>query len=86
MNKKDFISYKKAKSYLKSIPVASNRQFRKWAKGNLEIKGLPAFNKKLPKRPDAFYKEWKGWEDFLTASQKKRACKNRQTLWRFCIL
>lgn len=72
-----FFTYKEAKTYLKKVPVATNRQFRKWKKGRLKVKGLPRFNKKIPRCPDIVYKNagWINWQDFLTKSQKKHLIK-----------
>lgn len=69
-----FFTYKEAKTYLKKIPVASKKQYMEWIKGSLKARGLPKFNKRLPKRPDRVYrKEWKSWIAFLSKwSQEKR--------------
>lgn len=64
---KPFLSYRKAKKFIKPLKISNARDYRGWAKG--EVKKKKKFPQDLlPKRPDASYmgRGWKGWDDFLS--------------------
>ena len=62
---KKFWDYEKAKEYVQRADLKSNKEWRKWIKGELP-NNLP-FNNSIPRSPDITYKNkgWNGWFIFL---------------------
>jgi len=56
--KNNFVSFKKAKAFVKKLNLKTNREFRKL----LKEKKIP---REIPACPDHYYKEWNGWSDFI---------------------
>lgn len=53
--KKNFLSYEEASKICRQNGIKNCKEYRAWKKRPSNI----------PSRPDLYYKEWKGWEDFL---------------------
>ena len=54
----NFKNYEEAKSAIKPLNIKSQKKWYKFTKNK-------HFPSDIPKGPATFYKEWKGWEDFL---------------------
>lgn len=57
---KSYLSYSDAARIAREAKIANSKQYITW-------KGRPA---NLPSRPEYYYKEWKGWKEFLGSAYK----------------
>ena len=69
----DFVSFEESKKILKKYNFVSERELK-----DFKAKYKNTELDKVPKSPKSVYKEWKGWNDFLSTSWQEKGLKQKK--------